>query len=116
MREFIKSFSSLSLALTLLPIRQIENAFTPRGPGDDRDPAVKTMDSITKSVVDQFGGTLQATFSALDNVQRGIIALSMNALWPFPDSGAARHPGRHDHNAPDSRRGSSGDARQTGEQ
>jgi hypothetical protein len=95
MREFLKSFSSLSLALALLPIKQIENVLTPDEPGENCGRAVKTMDTITSTVLDQFGGTLRATFSALDNLQRGVIATGMTAIWPFRGRGG-REGDRHD--------------------
>lgn len=86
MRELLKSFSSLSLALMLLPIKQMENALAPRGPDESRGPSVKTMDAITNTILDQYGGTLRATFSALDNVQRGAIEMGLALAWPFPGS------------------------------
>jgi len=77
--EFFKSFSSLSLALALFPVKQIESILTTDGGDYEHGPATEAMDSITHAVVNQFGGTLKATFSALDNLQRGVIALCANA-------------------------------------
>ncbi|MEO7649517.1 MAG: hypothetical protein ABIZ80_03550 [Bryobacteraceae bacterium] len=94
MKEFLKSFSSLSLALALLPIKQMENSLARGESGDAPRPAVKAMDAITKTILDQFGGTLQATFSALDKVQRGVIALAAPLMiWPDPGNGNTHRAG-----------------------
>jgi hypothetical protein len=81
MTEFLKSFSSLSLALSLFPLKQIENILTPPNYEGQDGPATKAMDGITKAVLDQFDGTLEATFSALDNLQRGTIAICARTMW-----------------------------------
>jgi hypothetical protein len=97
MTEFLKSFSSLSLALSLFPLKQIENILTPRNHKDQHGPATKAMDAITSAVLDQFGGTLEATFSALDNLQRGAIAVCAKTMWPrhgYSGDGRANHTPR----------------------
>jgi len=113
MREFLQSFSSLSLSLALLPIKQIENALTPSEPGETRNKSIKTLDVITNTVVGQFGGTLHATFSALDNVQRGMILMATSMMWPFPRQRRGE-TGRRDHGARMSR-SSSGQHSRTAE-
>jgi hypothetical protein len=86
-REFVKSFFSLGIAASLFPLKQIDNLLAPVEPGDLKNPATEAMDSVTSATLDQFGGTLRATFSALDNVQRGIVALGFGLL---PSGSGAR--------------------------
>jgi hypothetical protein len=69
MTEYLKSLSSMSLALWLLPLKQIENTID-RGDHDRSEPNVKTMDDITDNVVDHFGSGLRDTFATLDKMQR----------------------------------------------
>jgi hypothetical protein len=76
MREFTKSLFSYSLALSLLPLRQMQNLMTPSKRDEDRGPAAKSFDALTGATVDQFGETLKSTFHMLDNVQRGLISLA----------------------------------------
>jgi len=82
MQDLLKSFGSLSLALTLFGLRQGENIFYSDRPAR-RSQATISMDSLTAVTIQQLGsGPLRATFDALDNVQRGMIALAANVLWP----------------------------------
>jgi hypothetical protein len=83
MQEFIKSSSSLMLALSLFGVKQIENIVTPRDRDEHHSPATKAMNSVTNATIDQFGETLRSTFRTLDNVQRGVVALSFQAFLPF---------------------------------
>jgi hypothetical protein len=69
MTEYLKSLSSMSLALWLLPLKQIENTMN-TGAKDRSEPNVRTMDDITHTVVDHFGGGLRDAFSTLDKMQR----------------------------------------------
>ena len=90
MREFVKSFSSLMLAMSLFSLKQAQNAASPRDPGEGRGPAEKAMDSVTNATVNQFGETLRSTFHALDNVQRGVVGLGFALLFPFGGRGRRR--------------------------
>jgi hypothetical protein len=81
-REFVKSFFSLGIAASLFPLKQLDNLLAPVEPGDLKNPATEAMDSVTSATLDQFGGTLRATFSALDNVQRGVVSLGFGLFRP----------------------------------
>lgn len=83
MQEFVKSLSSLTLALTLLSVKELENLATPRERGERRGPATRALDSVTHATTDQFGETLRSAFSAADNVQRGLIGLGFSFFLPF---------------------------------
>ena len=48
----------------------------------DDDPGVRTMDAITSSAIQNFGGSLLKTFFALDNAQRRAIAVGTRILSP----------------------------------
>jgi hypothetical protein len=89
-REFVKSFFSLSLAASLFPLKQLENMLTPTERGEHKGPATKAMDSLVNATVDHFGGTLKGTFSALDNVQRGVVSLGFGMLWPSSGGGRSQ--------------------------
>jgi hypothetical protein len=86
MRDFVKSFSSMGLALALFGVKQIENVVTPRDRGQRRGPATKAMDAVTNATVDQFDETLYSTFRMMDNLQRGLIGLSFSLVLPFVSS------------------------------
>jgi hypothetical protein len=80
MVEFLKSFSSMSLALALLPIREIENSLAPGESRGSGGAAVKAMDAITIVTVENFGGRLRSAFSAIDGAQRRVIARAVR-MW-----------------------------------
>ena len=104
MTEFLKSFSSMSLALALLPLRQVQTMLRPdQTAGSDENPGVRTMDAITSTAIRNFGGSLLKTFCTLDSAQRRAIALGARLLssqeressdyadWSWPTSGAEEH-------------------------
>jgi hypothetical protein len=81
--EFVKSFGSFTLAMSLLGLQLVQDVMTPTGRGEHKGPATKTLDRIRDTTADQFGPTLRSTFQVLDNAQRGAIALAFGAAWPF---------------------------------
>lgn len=83
MTEFLKSFSSMSLALAFLPIRQMEDMLRTGTNRRNDDPTVRTMDSITTTTVENFGGSLRKTFCVIDHAQRAAIDRGAKVLWPF---------------------------------
>jgi len=95
MREFVKSSSSLMLALSLFGLKQIGSLVTPRDQPAGR--AAKAMNSITNATVDQFGETLRGTFRAFDNMQRGLIGVGFSFCQPF---WSAMRPGGRSHAEP----------------
>ena len=74
MREFVKSSLSLGIGLSLLTLKQTENLFRASN-GDGRGASARSLDAVNKAAVEQLGGTLRNTFSALDNVQRGLVEI-----------------------------------------
>ena len=85
MTEYLKSLSSMSLALWLLPLKQIENTMN-TVEKNHSEPNVRTMDDITGTVVDHFGSGLRDAFSTLDKMQR-----------TFFNMGARMFVGEHEH-------------------
>jgi hypothetical protein len=83
MKEFAKSFASLSLGMSILGFQLLGQLLTPNEEDEPKGPATRALDSVTDATVDQLGPTLRATFRALDNVQRGLTAVAFNSLLPF---------------------------------
>src|SRR5437764_3509126 len=96
MREFVKSFFSLGIAASLFPVKQLENIVTPTERGERTGPATKAMDAVVNATVDQFGGTLRSTFSAFDNMQRGLVGMGFDMLWPFGERSRNERSDRRD--------------------
>ena len=69
--------------MSLFGLKQVENLATPRNRGHRKGQAAKAMDSITNTVVAQFGETLRSAFHTIDNVQRGIVGISFAAFLPL---------------------------------
>ena len=80
MREFVKSSFSLGIALSLLAVKQTRNLFG--SDGNERGLAPRSLDAISSTTVDQLGGTLRNTFSALDNLQRGLVEIGFAFIFP----------------------------------
>lgn len=83
MREFTKSIFGCSLALSLFGLKQMANILTPRERGEHRGQATKAFDSVTECTKGQFGSTLRSTFSAVNNLQRGVVDLMFGMLFPW---------------------------------
>ena len=94
MREFTKSMFGCSLALSLFAMKQMANILTPRERGEHRGPATKAFDSVTQCAKGQFGSTLQSTFSAMNNLQRGVVDLMFGMFFPWTLPGGRRREKR----------------------
>ena len=79
----MKSIFGYSLALSLFGVKQMANILTPRERGVHRGPATKALDSVTHCTTGQFGSTLQSTFSAVNNLQRGMVDVMFGMLFPW---------------------------------
>src|SRR6185312_2340230 len=100
MTEYLKSFSSMSLALWLLPLKQIENSIN-TGEKSHAEPNVKTMDDITGTVVDHFGKGLHDAFTTLDKMQRTFFNMGARMFVGERDHDHDRHfHHRHEHKHP----------------
>ena len=73
MREFTKSMTSYTWAMSLFGLQQMINVFRPRK-------ATESFNNVTKATEDQFGDALKATFRAGDNLQKGIVDMTFGVL------------------------------------
>lgn len=75
MRELTKSSISAGLAMSLLSVQMMMNAFR-RPRRDGPSSTVETLDSVTQAMVDRTGNTLRETFQASDKIQRELVNLT----------------------------------------
>ena len=66
MREFTKSMTSYTWAMSLFGLQQMINIFRPAK-------ATESFNRVTKATEEQFGDALKATFRAGDNLQKGFV-------------------------------------------
>ena len=102
MKDFTKSMVSCSLALSLFGLKQMANILTPRERGQHRGAATKAFESVANSTKGQFGSTLQSTFSAMNNLQRGMVDMTFGILFPWTlPSGTRRQSSSLEADVPD---------------
>jgi hypothetical protein len=73
MREFTKSMTSYTWAMSLFGLQQMINLFRPAK-------ATQSFNKVTKATEDEFGDALKATFRAGDNLQRGMVDVTLGVL------------------------------------
>lgn len=73
MREFTKSMTSYTWAMSLFGLQQMINVFRP-------GKAAQQFNNVTKATEEQFGDALKATFRAGDNLQRGLVDVTFGVL------------------------------------
>jgi hypothetical protein len=73
MREFTKSMTSYTWAMSLFGLQQMVNVFRP-------SQATQSFNHVTKATEEQFGDALKATFRAGDNLQRGLVDMTFGVL------------------------------------
>jgi hypothetical protein len=73
MREFTKSMTSYTWAMSLFGLQQMINVFRP-------SKATQSFNNVTKATEGEFGDALKATFRAGDNVQRGLVDVTFGVL------------------------------------
>ena len=73
MREFTKSMTSYTWAMSLFGLQQMVNVFRPAK-------ATQAFINVTKATEDQFGEALRATFRAGDNLQKGLVDVTFGLL------------------------------------
>jgi len=73
MREFTKSMTSYTWAMSLFGLQQMINVFRPAK-------ATESFNNVTKATEEEFGGALKATFRAGDNLQRGLVDVTLGVL------------------------------------
>ena len=73
MREFTKSMTSYTWAMSLFGLQQMINVFRP-------GKATESFNNVTKATEGQFGDALKATFRAGDNLQKGLVDVTFGVL------------------------------------
>jgi hypothetical protein len=73
MREFTKSMTSYTWAMSMFGLQQMINVFRP-------GKATESFNNVTKATEEEFGDALKATFRAGDNLQRGLVDVTFGAL------------------------------------
>jgi hypothetical protein len=73
MREFTKSMTSYTWAISLFGLQQMVNIFRPAK-------ATESFNKVTKATEEEFGDALKATFRAGDNLQRGFVDVTFGVL------------------------------------
>ena len=84
MKEFTKSLFSYSLAITFFGLKQLDNLMSPSN--GRKPPAIKSLDTVTSATVAQLGETLKDSFRAVDSLQRGVVELMFDVMFPFAAS------------------------------
>jgi hypothetical protein len=82
MRDFTKSVFSFSWALSLFGVQQALNLMRPSR-------AIGAFDKVTEASKKEMGDTLKATFKAGDDLQRGLMDMTVGIF-----TGQALNPGR----------------------
>jgi hypothetical protein len=84
MREFTKSMTSYTWAMSLFGVQQMVNVFRPAK-------ATQAFNHVTKATEEQFGEALKASFRAGDNLQKGLVDVTCGILTlGMFDRGGAR--------------------------
>ena len=73
MREFTKSITSYTWAMSLFGLQQMINVFRP-------GKATESFNNVTEATKEEFGDALNATFRAGDNLQRGLVDVTLGVL------------------------------------
>lgn len=73
MREFTKSMTSYTWAMSLFGLQQMFNVFRPAK-------AAESFNHVTKATEEELGGALKAAFRAGDNLQKGLVDVSFGVL------------------------------------
>ena len=84
MREFTKSMTSYTWAMSLFGLQQMFNVFRP-------GKATESFNNVTKATEEEFSEALKATFRMGDNVQKGLVDVTFGILTlGMFDRGGAR--------------------------
>lgn len=73
MREFTKSLTSYTWAMSLFGVQQMFNVFRPAK-------ATESFNNVTAATEEEFGDALKATFRAGDNLQKGLVDVTCGVL------------------------------------
>ena len=83
MKEFTQSFLSYSLAIGFFGLKQIDNMMNTECRNGEKAPAVQSLDTLTCATTAQFGETLADVYQAADRVQRGLVGLLFETVFPY---------------------------------
>jgi len=73
MREFTKSMTSYTWAMSMFGLQQMVNVFRP-------GKATDSFNNVTKATEDEFDDAMKAMFRAGDNMQRGLVDMTFGVL------------------------------------
>ena len=73
MREFTKSMTSYTWAMSMFGLQQVINVFRP-------ERATDSFNNVTKAAEEEFDNALKATFRAGDNLQKGLVDMTFGVL------------------------------------
>ena len=93
MREFTKNLFSFSWAMSLFGLKQLGNALNPQEVLQGAPNTAKSFDSVTDTMVDQFGRTLRQTFDLGDRLQGQLVDMMFGFLSVWPGSATQTRPG-----------------------
>lgn len=75
MRDLTKSINSFTWAMSLFGLEQMVNVLHPAK-------AAASMDAVAEAAERQLGDIMKSTFRAGDNLQRGMVDMTMGMLSP----------------------------------
>ena len=73
MREFTKSMTSYTWAMSMFGLQQMVNIFRP-------GKATESFNNVTKAAEEEFDDAMKATFRAGDNLQKGLVDMTFGVL------------------------------------
>jgi hypothetical protein len=73
MRDFTKSMTSYTWAMSMFGLQQVINVFRPGR-------ATDSFNNVTKAAEEEFDSALKATFRAGDNLQKGLVDMTFGVL------------------------------------
>ena len=79
MRELTKSVMSYTWAMSVFGVQQMVSLFIPRQ-GRSMADSVDAINNVTGAATEQLGETMQSTFRAGDQLQRGVVDLMFGAM------------------------------------
>jgi hypothetical protein len=79
-RDLTKSLLSFSWSMSLFGMKQVTNVLSPQNPSQAMHKAAMAFDSVTKATEGQLGGTLDGVFKAGDQLQKGVVDLTLGFL------------------------------------
>jgi hypothetical protein len=79
-RDLTKSMLSFSWAMSLFGVEQMVNTLTPQSPGQSAHKAAAAFNAVTQATEAQLGGMLRGMFKAGDQIQRGLVDMTLSFM------------------------------------